>query len=116
MRKRLFAIGSLTIASVVYAVYGQQGRSATSTPAAITATRSVVDQYCVSCHNEKAKAAGSDAAVKLTLDDKDLAQVRDHAEVWEKVVRKLRTGMMPPAGARRPDRSTLETTIVLVGK
>src|SRR6478752_2127495 len=64
--------------------------------------RSLLDQYCVGCHNEKAKVAG------LMLDKMDPAHVADQPEKWEKVVLKLRTGMMPPSGAKRPDRSTID--------
>src|SRR5206468_3089682 len=61
------------------------------------------DQYCVGCHNEKLKTAG------LMLDKMDLAHVTEHADVWEKVIRKLRTGAMPPAGRPQPgkDKSDL---------
>ena len=41
------------------------------------------------------------------LDTLDAAQVGEKAEVWEKVVRKLRAGMMPPSGARRPDKPAI---------
>jgi hypothetical protein len=64
--------------------------------------RAFLDQYCVSCHNERLKTAG------LTLDAMNLEDVRSHAEAWEKVVRKLRTGMMPPSGARRPERGVID--------
>ena len=64
--------------------------------------RAFLNQYCVTCHNEKAKVAG------LMLDKMDVEHVGDQAEIWEKVVRKLRTGMMPPSGARRPDRLTID--------
>src|SRR5215475_9677392 len=62
-----------------------------------TAQRALIDQYCVTCHNAKAKTAN------LLLDQLDLTHLGDHAEVGEKVVRKLRAGMMPPTGMRRPD-------------
>ncbi len=62
--------------------------------------RATLDKYCVTCHNERAKTAG------LTLDNLNLADVPSHAESWEKVIRKLRTGMMPPAGMPRPDHAT----------
>ena len=75
-----------------------QVRSAAAAPA----PRAFVDQYCVGCHNQKAKTAG------LMLDTLDPAQVGDKAEVWEKVVRKLRAGMMPPSGARRPDKPAID--------
>ncbi|HET9271267.1 MAG TPA: DUF1592 domain-containing protein [Vicinamibacterales bacterium] len=53
-------------------------------------------QYCVTCHNDRVKAGA------LTLAGLDVAAVDGHAEVWEKVVRKLRTGMMPPEGVPKP--------------
>jgi len=65
--------------------------------------RAFLNQYCVTCHNEKAKVAG------LMLDKLDIDRAGDNAETWEKVVRKLRTGMMPPSGARRPDRTVTDT-------
>ena len=77
-----------------------------STPAAAGA---LVKQYCIACHNERAKAAGLDSSRKLTLDTLDLAQVGDDAEVWERVVRKLRAGMMPPVGSPRPDKATFDS-------
>ena len=62
-----------------------------------TAERALLDRYCVTCHNDALRTAG------LALDDLDLDRVGDHADVWEKVVGKLRAGMMPPAGRPRPD-------------
>jgi Protein of unknown function (DUF1592)/Protein of unknown function (DUF1588)/Protein of unknown function (DUF1587)/Protein of unknown function (DUF1585)/Protein of unknown function (DUF1595)/Cytochrome C oxidase, cbb3-type, subunit III len=59
-------------------------------------TQDTLTRYCVTCHNERLKTAG------LMLDRMDLSRVDEGAEVWEKVVRKIRTGGMPPAGARRP--------------
>src|SRR5215470_17073327 len=61
--------------------------------------RAFLNQYCVGCHNEKAKTAG------LMLDKSDVDRPGDNAETWEKVIRKLRGGMMPPSGARRPERA-----------
>jgi hypothetical protein len=62
----------------------------------------VINQYCVTCHNQRAKTAG------LMLDTLDATRVDQHPDVWEKVVRKVRAGMMPPGGAPRPDRPTLD--------
>jgi mono/diheme cytochrome c family protein len=74
--------------------------------------RRLIDQYCTACHNARLKTAG------LILDNADLNRVPEQAELWEKVVRKLRGGMMPPQGRPRPDQadlnhfvSYLETTI-----
>ena len=62
-------------------------------------SRAVLDRYCVTCHNERAKIAG------LTLDKVDLSDIPANADVLEKVVRKVRVGMMPPQGAPRPDQA-----------
>src|SRR4051812_43510011 len=69
------------------------------------AQRAVIDQYCVPCHNQKLKTAN------LLLDQLDLTRLGDHADIGEKVVRKLRAGMMPPSGMPRPDPATRETLI-----
>jgi mono/diheme cytochrome c family protein len=61
----------------------------------------LVKQYCVTCHNDKASTGGLSLAVF------DAAAVADDPAVAEKVIRKLRAGMMPPSGARRPDKATL---------
>jgi hypothetical protein len=58
--------------------------------------RVVLDRYCVVCHNDKAKTAN------LSLEKLDLTTAGDNPELWEKVVRKLRAGVMPPPGVRRP--------------
>ena len=72
------------------------------------AQRALVDRYCVGCHNQRGKTAGQEPARKITLDDLDITRVSDHAEAWERVVRKMRAGMMPPAGVRRPDKATYD--------
>jgi cytochrome c551/c552 len=59
--------------------------------------RALLDKYCVTCHNQRLKTGG------LTLDNIDLSKVPAQAEVWEKVIGKLRSGTMPPAGLPRPD-------------
>jgi hypothetical protein len=64
--------------------------------------RALLDRYCVGCHNEKTRAGG------LVIDKLDLAHPGNNADAWEKVVRKIRAGMMPPAGIPRPDRATLD--------
>src|SRR6516162_3423265 len=61
-----------------------------------TPYRALLDQYCVACHNERAKTAN------LMLDKMDVDHPGESAETWEKVVRKLRGGMMPPQGRQRP--------------
>jgi cytochrome c551/c552 len=64
--------------------------------------RALLDRYCVGCHNQKAKTAG------LMLDQLDVTHPGENPETWEKVVRKVRAGMMPPSGAPRPERAQLD--------
>jgi cytochrome c551/c552 len=72
------------------------------TPVPASQPQALLTQYCVSCHNQTAKVGG------LALDTLDVANVGKHAQTWEKVVRKIRSGMMPPSGARRPERQALD--------
>jgi len=65
--------------------------------------RVVLDRYCVGCHNQNVRTA------ELLLDRADLEQISEEPEVWEKVVRKLRTGAMPPIGMPRPDQATSDS-------
>ena len=62
--------------------------------------QAVVTEYCVPCHNARTKSGD------LVLDGLAASNVGANPEVWEKVVRKLRVGAMPPTGARRPDVGT----------
>src|SRR5687767_407902 len=58
--------------------------------------QTLLNQYCVTCDNRRARVAG------VTLDTLDGAPVGSNAPAWEAVLRKVRTGTMPPAGAPRP--------------
>jgi hypothetical protein len=70
--------------------------------------RAVLDKYCVGCHNARLKTGG------LALDQLDLSRLADQAAIGEKVALKLRAGMMPPAGAPRPDRATVDRLIASI--
>ena len=74
--------------------------------------RALVNTYCLSCHNDSLKTAG------LALDTISAQSLDENAEVWEKVVLKLRHRYMPPLGLPRPDEagyaaalSSLETSL-----
>jgi mono/diheme cytochrome c family protein len=74
--------------------------------------RQVLDRYCAACHNEKLKTAG------LNLVQADMSKPGAYPELWEKVVRKVRTGVMPPANMAQPSEAErltlltfLETTL-----
>ena len=64
----------------------------------------VLNKYCTSCHNDRMRTGG------LSLANLDPSSVGGHVDVWERVVRKLRTREMPPAGVTRPDDSTYRAT------
>ena len=98
MKSVVIRCGVLLICSGL--AFGQNAQNAAA-PA-----RALLDQYCVTCHNEKLKTAG------LTLDKLDPARVSQDAEAWEKVVRKLRAGMMPPQGMPRPNAAAYEALTV----
>ena len=70
----------------------------------------VIGRYCLRCHNDDAKTGG------LTLESFDVAQADQHAEVAEKMIRKLRAGMMPPPPARRPDDATVTALIAALAE
>ena len=107
--RRLLIFGvSCFVAAAGYNLQGQA--TSQQAPAAVSqqvpaapaaaAPRAVLDKYCVTCHNQRLKTAG------LMLDTLDLAHVSENSEAWEKVVRKIRGGAMPPAGRPRPDQTT----------
>jgi mono/diheme cytochrome c family protein len=117
---RLFVVGCVLSMSVAL-VSGQSARSTqaakpAATPAKVQAAdsalvatqRAVVDQYCVTCHNAELRQSD------LLLDQLDLTHLGDHAEIGEKVVRKLRAGLMPPTGMPHPDAATREALVAFM--
>jgi mono/diheme cytochrome c family protein len=105
----LVCVAGLWLASVTGAGMHAAGPQAqrtgpalqTTAPAADVTTadgrRAALDRYCVTCHNSRAKVGD------LSLEGLDPARVSERPDVWEQVVRKLRTGTMPPHGMPRPD-------------
>jgi len=67
--------------------------------------KGLFDQYCVTCHNARLKTG------VFALDTSALDRLTEHRADWEKVVRKLRLGVMPPLGSRRPDEATYDRLI-----
>ena len=113
MGKERLLVG-LAMALCAMVVHSQTRPPAPGPAAPVTASaqRALLDQYCVTCHNDKLKTAN------LSLEKLDLATAGDHPELWEKVIRKLRAGVMPPPGMRRPSvaeyeglRDSLETAM-----
>ena len=61
----------------------------------------LITTYCATCHSDRAKAGG------LSLASFNAMRAQEQPQVVEKIIRKLRAGMMPPAGAKRPDAATM---------
>jgi mono/diheme cytochrome c family protein len=98
---RLLLASALAFVAASWAsVFGQQpdvasGLSRTGTDVVSGLSRT----YCETCHNDRLKTGG------LSLQG---LPIDGNAETWEKVIRKVRAGMMPPAGAKRPERAALD--------
>jgi cytochrome c551/c552 len=78
----------------------------TALPTAAVPDAALVQKYCLTCHSARVKTGG------LSLEGMNPAEAAAHGDVWEKVVMKLRGGMMPPQGMPRPDEATLEAFAV----
>jgi mono/diheme cytochrome c family protein len=77
--------------------------AAEAAPDGVAAYTATLNRYCATCHNERAKTAD------LVLSQLDVANPADHPAAWEKIIRKLRTRQMPPAGRPRPDEAFYES-------
>src|SRR6185503_5322164 len=103
MRSRVSALAmAMWVVSAVWSdplTAGPQAPARAAAAPAHTASEygPVVTKYCVTCHNDRAKTGG------LTLEKMDVSNVGAGADVWERVVRKVRVGMMPPQGSPQPD-------------
>lgn len=102
MKKKQLQLGIVILVGVgLAALFGnepsQAQRAGVSEATASKAQKELIEDYCVSCHNQKTKAAS------LVLEGLDYSRVANNAEIWEKVLRKVRTGQMPPAKAPKPD-------------
>ncbi len=71
----------------------------------LQAQNELVDTFCSNCHNDSRRSGGQ------SFEEFDAARITEHADVAEKMIRKLRAGMMPPANAKRPDQATLTALI-----
>ncbi len=89
-----------TVAAAISILTALTGQAQAAGPA--SSEQAFLNQYCVTCHNQRMKTGG------LILDELDFERAGEHADIWEKVVRKLRAGMMPPSGAPRPERSVID--------
>jgi hypothetical protein len=97
-----FLTGSALFASSAVDIASQAPVPLPSHEQPALSSKSFVDTYCATCHNQRLKTGG------LTLDTLDIDNVGAHAAEWEKVVVKLRAGLMPPAGVRRPSQTVID--------
>ena len=97
---RRAAVGFACTALLLAGAEAQPVRSASAPTESAASERAVLNRYCVTCHNDRLQTGG------LSLEGVDVGDVAAHAEVWEKVVRKLRAGAMPPQPRPRPDPAT----------
>lgn len=107
MRKTLLLSACMAVTSLLFAAESANQNVSAS-------NRALLDQYCVSCHNQA--VVNSVATINeglqttqlrnlgLTLDTEDVSNLAANPEVWEKVIKKLRVGVMPPPNYPRPDK------------
>ncbi|MEE2791030.1 MAG: DUF1592 domain-containing protein [Acidobacteriota bacterium] len=95
--RQSWLVGSGLVVAIGAAI---SGSSAFAARAPSDSHEALLKQYCITCHNERLSSRGT---VPLELETASLTDVSARAELWEKVIRKLRTGSMPPMGRPRPD-------------
>ena len=107
MRRSVGILSGIFIAILLAALPGVPAGAARqsdvrtgASPSQARTIRDFTNQYCVGCHNGRLKTGG------LALDSRDFEHLAADADVWEKVIRKVQVGMMPPAGVPQPDPAT----------
>src|SRR5688572_16799804 len=88
------------------AARAQSPAPAAASPAAGLPDQALVQKYCATCHNDRAKTGG------VSFEGVSVAEAGTHSEIWEKALVKLRGGMMPPQGMPRPDDTAMHAFIV----
>ena len=111
MRNRSFAGFASLMVLVGAFLIPAAGQTAVQTASGEVAEgKALIAQYCVGCHNDRTKTAG------LSLEGADFASIPDNAEVWEKILLKLRAGVMPPGGRPRPSPEAQDRFVAWVEK
>src|SRR5262245_42824599 len=103
-----WVVAAFFIASITAGARASNQTPAAATPPTFDA-RAFLNTYCVTCHNQRLKTAG------VMFDTLDLANVPADAQIWEKAIRKVRVGMMPPQGAQRPDAAASHALLSWLG-
>ncbi|HVG70189.1 MAG TPA: DUF1592 domain-containing protein [Vicinamibacterales bacterium] len=106
MRTALFSAAAALVLAAVLAGPTGSAQGTSVPPASASASHAaLVKTYCAACHSDRTRSG------ELSLEHADLTDIPRHAEMWEKVIRKVRAGMMPPAGMPRPDAATLDAFV-----
>ncbi len=99
------ALGVLAVTGLAIIETQTLNAQSSGSAAQIAAHRELIQTYCTGCHNARLKIAG------LALDTLDLNAVANNAEIWERAIRKLRGGMMPPPGLPQPERARVNAFV-----
>jgi hypothetical protein len=102
MKRLIFIGGFLLVVVAASGPHAQVRPEVRLKPDTTSDDQALVDKYCVTCHNARTLSGN------LSLAGLDAAKPADHPEIFEKVIRKVRAGLMPPAGMPRPERATLD--------
>jgi mono/diheme cytochrome c family protein len=108
MKGTIFAAAALLVFVGLTKVETQSSTAKSPASQPASGAQAVIDRHCVTCHNARMKTGG------LVLEALPVDNAARDTQTWEKVIRKVRTGMMPPAGAPRPDRATLDSLAAAV--
>ena len=99
MKIGLAGLAVTLLLSVQVKISAQQGNAPAAAPSPASSQRQFLDRYCATCHSQSLKTGG------LSLAQVDLSRIDAQPELWEKVVRKLHTGVMPPPNVPQPSAS-----------
>jgi hypothetical protein len=109
MKKAVFgvlmaaALAASTMSGAVALASQQPAANTASAMMSVESQQALVSRYCAGCHNDRTKSGG------FSLTSVDLANAAANAEQVEKIILKLRTGMMPPSGRPRPELATINS-------
>jgi mono/diheme cytochrome c family protein len=105
MKQRRLRLGILLLACVAAASQMSSRAQQTGLNAAVASQRALIQDYCIGCHNQKTMTGG------VSLEGLDFDKVGGDADVWEKVLRKVRTGQMPPPRTPHPDAADVSSFV-----
>ena len=106
-KKSILLIAVIAVGAVIAAPSFQSAQTASAgqNSAATAAQLATIKEYCGTCHNDKAKMAG------VSFDGLTAASVGEHADIFEKAVKKVRGRVMPPPNAKQPDAKTADALV-----